>query len=211
MAESGSRLALLILGIVVLTLFVAFGSASLALWLAGDWDDYAWGMTLTLKIMWGTWLLVFVATVLTHLTMVGWHFRKARPGEGPAALMRAIAEGMRPSSWMKTGATSFTITVVLVSLFGTAVLASVLIWIIGDWDHSRGALVLTLKIVWGAWWVLCIITVLVRVYIFYWQRRKGGYGRKPPQPPPSDQPTADGQPEVKPDSAPTESSKGNTP
>ena len=50
MAESGSRLAILILVIVVLTLLVAFGSASLALWLAGDWEEYAWGMTLTLKL-----------------------------------------------------------------------------------------------------------------------------------------------------------------
>src|SRR4051812_9815568 len=117
MAETRSRLAMLILGIVVLTLLVAFGSASLALWLAGDWEEYEPGIKLTLRIMWGTWLVVFVATVLTHLTMVGWRFRKARPDEGPAALMRAIAEGMKPSAWLKTGATSFTITVILVSLF----------------------------------------------------------------------------------------------
>ena len=74
MSGSRSRLFYLIAGVVVLTLLVAFGSASLALWLGGDWEDYGWGLTLTLKIMWGTWLVLFVALGLTHLTAVGWRF-----------------------------------------------------------------------------------------------------------------------------------------
>src|SRR5439155_20145205 len=132
MADRRGRLAILIVTVVLLTLLVAFGSASLALWLAGDWDRHERGLTLTLKIMWGPWVVLFVAALLTYATFMGWKFRKARPGEGPAALMRAIAEGMKPSAWLKRGPDSFTITVVLVSLLGVTVLATVLVWIIGD-------------------------------------------------------------------------------
>jgi len=180
MADPRGRLAILIVTIVLLTLLVAFSSASLAIWLAADWQRFAWGLTLTLKIMWGSWLVLFVAALLTYATFIGWKFRKARPNEGPAALMRAVAEGMKPSAWLKRGPDSFTITVVLVSLLGATVLASVLIWIIGDWEHSAWALQLSMKIIWGTWWVLCIVTVLVRIAIFRHQRRKGGYGPKPP-------------------------------
>src|SRR5262245_26024414 len=155
MADTYSRQGILISVIVLATVFAAFGLATVLLWLFGDWARYGWGMTLTLRIMWGSWVVGFVATFLTHATIAGWRFRKARPGEGPRALAQAIAAGIRPSAWYKTPATSFTITVVLVSLLGVAVLASVLIWIIGDWDSAGWALGLTLKIIWGVWWVLC--------------------------------------------------------
>ena len=181
MAVSGGRLATLIVSLVLMTLLFAFFSASLAIWLAGDWARYGQGLTLTLKIMWGSWLVLFAAALLTAATIMGWRYRKARLSDAPAAMARALAEGMKPSALLKTAAISFTITVILVSLLGVAVLASVLIWIIGDWSgESAGALGLTLKIIWGTVWVLCIITVLVRVNIFRIQRNKAGYGRKPP-------------------------------
>src|SRR2546423_10158349 len=154
MALSRTQLAGLISALVIVTLFVAFGIASLVLALAGDWEEYSWALTLTLKIMWGTWVIATAATSLTFVTMFGWRFRKLRPGEGPTALAKALAAEIKPASWFKRGSTSFTITVVLVSLFGTAVLASVLIWIVGDWQLHRSPLVLSLKIIWGTWWVL---------------------------------------------------------
>jgi hypothetical protein len=172
MANSRSRLAVLIAILALATLLMAFAITSLVLALAGDWEKHTDGLTLALKIMWGLWLLTFAAVILTGVTIFGWRFRKAQPGRGPAALARAIAEGFQPASWLKTTATSFTITVVLVSLLGGAVLASVLIWILGDWDKAEGPLTLALKLIWGAWWVLCIATVLVRVAIFGWQRNK---------------------------------------
>ena len=178
MAVSRYQLATLIVTLVLLTLLVAFFSASLVIWIAADWERYAWGLELTLRIMWGTWLVLFAAALLTYATFVGWHFRKAHPGEGPRALAQAIARGITPAAWLKTGATSFTITVVLVSLLGVSVLASVLIWIIGDWEHAAGALWLSLKIVWGTLWVLCIATVLVRISIFYRQRKNAGLTKK---------------------------------
>src|SRR5205085_1421402 len=104
-------------------------------------------------------------------------FRKLRPGKGPTALAKALEAEIKPASWFKRGWTSFTITVVLVSLFGTAVLASVLIWIIGDWKDHPSPLVLSLKIIWGAWWVLCIATVLVRVALFNKERKKAAQAK----------------------------------
>lgn len=175
MILSGSRLASLIVAIVLLTLFVAFVITSIVMGLMGDWKEHALGLKLTLKIMWGTWLTGLVAAILTYVTAYGWRFRKLRPGEGPAALLRNLKEDIKPSSWFKSGATSFTITVILVSLFGTAVLASVLLWIIGDWNTSK---TIALKAIWGAWWVLCIGTVLVRVGLFTKQRSQAKQARE---------------------------------
>ncbi len=182
MALSRSRLAALITNIVVLTLLVAFAIATLVLRLAGDWEAHAWGLTLTLKIMWGSWLLLLATVVLTRVTIAGWRFRKLRPGEVPAALRRAIADGIKPASLFKTGTTSFTITVVLVSLLGVATLASVLIWVIYTQEDTRPRDI-ALRIIWGTWWVLCIITVLVRVALFNKQRKQALHARRPPTPP----------------------------
>ena len=171
MAKSRSSLAALISNIVLLTLLVLAAISTLVLWLVGDWEQYGWGLGLALKIVWGLWLIAFVATFLTRATIVGWHHRKAHPSEWPTALYKAFSEGGRPPSWFKSGAASFTITVILVSLLGAAVLASVLLWIIGNWQRHGGPLGLTLKIIWGSWWVLVIATVLVRVAIFEHHRR----------------------------------------
>src|SRR5262249_44078132 len=144
---------------------------TLVLWLAGDWEESSWGLWLTLKIMWGTWLVGTAAIMLTRVTMFGWQFRKLRPNAGPRALALALAAEIKPASWFKSGSTSFTITVVLVSLTGTAVLASLLIWVIGDWRESRRALEISYGAIWGSWWVLCIIVVLIRIGLFTKQRR----------------------------------------
>src|SRR5215472_9198000 len=111
MAKSRSSLVALISNIVLLTLLVLAAVTSVILWLVGDWEKYGWGLGLSLKIVWGVWLVAFVATFLTRATMVGWHHRKAHPSEWPAALYKAFSEGGRPPSWFKSGAASFTITV----------------------------------------------------------------------------------------------------
>jgi hypothetical protein len=175
MILSGSRLAFLIVAIVLLTLFIAFTITSVIMGLMGDWEDHSDGLELTLKIMWGAWLTALAASFLTYVTAFGWRFRKLRPGEGPAALWRDLAADIKPSSWFKSGATSFTVTVILVSLFGAAFLASVLVWIIGDWNESKS---IAMKAIWGSWWVLCIGTVLVRVALFTKQRRLARQARE---------------------------------
>lgn len=180
-------LGLLISILVLVTLLVSFTITSLVLWGMGDWERHEWGIKLTLKIMWGSWFVLVTATVLTWVTKVGWHFRRLVPDRAPMALLKAIQAGIEPYAWAKTGWTSFSITVALVSLFGTAVLASVLLWIIGDWKEDEGALTLALKLIWGIWWVLCIATVLTRVAIFGVQRNR----RMPPHggpEPPTDEP-----------------------
>jgi len=189
MADSRSRLATLICTVVVLSLLVSCVITTALLWAFGDWDKHGWGLTLALKIMWAVWLIVLVSTALTYVTMFGWHYRRPRPGEWPAALRRVWSEGVTPPAWFKSSSASFAITVVLVSLFGAAFLASVLLWVIGDWSGGSGPLVLTLKIVWGSWWVLAIATVLVRVAIFGNQWKRGQQqkaGEAPPGPPGAD-------------------------
>jgi hypothetical protein len=190
--QPGIRLATLISVLVVLTLFVGCFSATLALALAGNWDKHRFGMTLALKVMWGVWLLLLVATVLTHVTAYGWRFRRGSPRAWGAALYRTVREGAEPPAWFHSGRSSFTITVILVSLFGGAFLASMLLWIIGDWRDDNGPLILTLKIIWGTWWVLAIATVLVRVGIFARQRQKLRE-QKAAQAPPAGPPPANGQ------------------
>jgi hypothetical protein len=212
MALSRSGLANLIINLVLVTVLVAFGIASLVLWLAGDWENHSWALRLTLKIMWGTWLLLLATVVLTRVTIAGWRFRKLRPGQVPAALARILSEGIQPASLFKSGTASFTITVVMVSLLGVTVLASVLLWIIGDWDRYGGPLGLTMKIIWGTWWVLCVITVLVRIALFNQQRRQALQARANRQAQRAVN-SQNGQenPPIPEEGTPTESARGNTP
>lgn len=167
-----SRLALIVCILVVYTVLVAISSASLVLWIVGDWEAHRWALTLTLKIMWGSWAVLLAATVLTWVTIFGWRFRRALPDQAPLGLLRSIQAGEKPPAWAKNGWSSFTFTVVLVSLTGTAVLAIVLLWILGDWNEYSDPLWLALKSILAAWWVSVIATVLARVAIFSRQKRK---------------------------------------
>lgn len=183
MPQSGGRLAILIVTLALATLLAANVIASIILWMAGDWKEHAWGLNLALKIMWGSWLSLCAAALLTRITFYGWHYRKLRPGEVPQSLRQMLAADLKPSAWLKGGATSFTITVVLVSLLGMSILATIVLWIVGDWQTSGTALGWAVKIIWGAWWLLCIAIVLIRVAIFGRMRVKAGYATPPPTPP----------------------------
>lgn len=197
MPKSRSSVVALVINIALVTLLFAAVLVSAILGLAGNWQKHDSGLSLALKILWGVWLVLFVANLLTHATIAGWKFGRPRPSEWPAALRKAFAEGVRPPSWFKGRAASFTITVVLVSLLGAAVLASVCLWIIGDWDTEAGPLGLTLKIIWGSWWVLVIITVLVRITIFDRQRRLAAQARAARNG--NGSPSADGIPQSSPE------------
>ena len=167
-----SKLALMICVLVVLTTLAAISVASVVLVLAADWQAHHNALVLTMKIMWGTWLVLLAGTLLTWATMVGWRFRRALPDDrSPMGLLRSIQAGTKPPAWAKSGWTSFTFTVILVSLTGTAILATVLLWILGDWNRFNGPLWLAVKLIWGQWWLFSIITVLVRVAIFGKQKR----------------------------------------
>ena len=57
---------------------------------------------------------------------------------------------------------------ILLTIAGTTVISTVLLWAIWGWDQCGTAI----KIIWGTAWVLCIIAVLVRVNVFKYQRNR---------------------------------------
>jgi membrane protein implicated in regulation of membrane protease activity len=80
--------------------------------------------------------------------------------------------------------TGFFVTIVLLALLVAAVVLTVVFL-------ALDAHLWVLKVIWTVWWVLCIVTVLVRVSVFRWQRRRDEQTR------PQQQPSADGAAEEK--------------
>jgi hypothetical protein len=76
MSEQPTGMARWISSLVVLALLVGIMIASLCLWYFGNWDEYAWGLTLTLRILWGSWVVIALGTILTRVTIFGWSFRQ---------------------------------------------------------------------------------------------------------------------------------------
>ena len=87
MPEQPSGKAGLITNLVVLALLAGTAIASLCLWYLGDWEGHAWALTLTLRILWGSWIVACLATILTRVTIFGWSFRQyfRWPGDGRPA------------------------------------------------------------------------------------------------------------------------------
>jgi hypothetical protein len=71
--------------------------------------------------------------------------------------------------------TGFLVTIILLALLAAAVILTGVAFAL-DWDKWL------VKVVWGTWWVLCIITVLVRLAIFRWQMIRAA-PQNPPTPP----------------------------
>lgn len=159
-----------ILGVVAL--FVAVSIASACLWWLGDWENYAWGLTLTLRILWGVWLVVLTALILTRVTIFGWSFRN---------YLRLDAAGTtlprRPATapWYKSGVTSFAITVFIVSLTGVVAIALAVMWILED-VTGDAVFWLVFKIIGITYWVLLVAAVVTRIILF----GRDKYGPKPP-------------------------------
>jgi hypothetical protein len=61
--------------------------------------------------------------------------------------------------------TGFFSGLVLMMVVGGTVLATILLLIFGGWENYSTPM----KWLWGTAWVVCIITVLVRIGIFRWQ------------------------------------------
>jgi hypothetical protein len=178
MAEFRSGVTGLVLAVVVFALLGAALVATALLWWLGDWEGHGWALWLTLRIVWGVWLATCLGMVLTRATMFGWYFRRyfgrSEPGAAPPKESEApTAERPPPPPppWPKSGAASFSITIVLTSLTGAAIVATVVLWALRD---VLGATVYgwVVGIIWAAWWVLVIATVLTRVAIFGTQKKK---------------------------------------
>jgi len=65
--------------------------------------------------------------------------------------------------------TGFFSALVLMIVVGGTVLATILLLIFGGWENYSTPM----KFIWGTAWVVCIITVLVRVAIFRFQMLRG--------------------------------------
>src|SRR5262245_18074719 len=106
---------------------------------------------MALQIVWGSWIVACLATVLTKVTIFGWTFRKyfRWPGEGRPAGAR-----IRPTRapWVKSAATSFSFTVAMVSVTGAFAVAWAVMFIlkgvIGDWVYWLVSMILGV-----VWWV----------------------------------------------------------
>jgi hypothetical protein len=61
-------------------------------------------------------------------------------------------------------------SIVMASVFGGTLVATAMMWLLGDWD-SWG-LTLALRIVWGCCVVICLAAFLTRVTIFGWSFRR---------------------------------------
>ena len=160
----------LITNLVVLALLAGTAIASLCLWYLGDWERHDWALNLTLRILWGSWIVACLATILTRVTIFGWSFRQyfRWPGDGRPTWAR-----FRPSRapWSKGGKASFSITLAMALLTLGVAVATVVMWILKD-ETGEWVFRLVFYILWGSWWVLVITLVLVRVAIFGLQRHK---------------------------------------
>jgi len=196
MSENLPRKASLITNLIVLGLFAGTLIASACLWWLGDWENHDAGLKLTLKILWGSWMGVCLATLLTQATIFGWtfrqYFRDWPEGWNPSEMFRR-----RPTRapWSKSGLASFSFTVAMASVTGLVALTMIVMWILkdvtGEWVFN-----LVFGILFASWWVVMIVLVLARVAVFGLQRQKslGGNGEVPP---------AEGPPRADPVAVPT--------
>jgi hypothetical protein len=157
MADLHDRTTALVTWIIIAVLLVGTLVTTGFFWALGNWQQYGDALRLALKIVWGSALVGCLAAALTRVTIFGWSFRNwFRPVE---------KRGVTEPPWPKSGAASFAITVTLVSLLGLACVASAVMWILRD-AVGEWVMWLVIKLIWGAWWVLVIAVVLVRVALF---------------------------------------------
>jgi hypothetical protein len=159
-----------IVTLVALVHLVGVLIATACLELFGNWNRFGAGLRLTERILWGVWVVHAIAVVLTRVTIFGWNFRRYfRLDENSSSPALPIRPTRAP--WYKSGKVSFSTTVILVSLFGAAAIATAVMYILkdvtGDWVFW-----LVFKIIWSSWWVLSIATVLTRLALFGNEKKK---------------------------------------
>ncbi|MFO0843212.1 MAG: hypothetical protein U0797_12590 [Gemmataceae bacterium] len=170
MAEQHTINAKWISSIVVLALLAVTGVASAIIWGTGDWEQHAWGLALTLRILWGVWMVIALVTVLTRVTIFGWSFRRyARWAEDNMPAWTKFRPTKAP--WSKSAAVSFSFTVLLTWLTGACLIATAVMWILSE-QTGWWVFVLVFKIIWASWWVLMVALVVARNAVFGVQRRK---------------------------------------
>jgi hypothetical protein len=155
---------------VIVALLIASLATTVCLYLLVDSAEYSWELMLTLRILWGCWIVGLFALVLTRVTIFGWSFRRYFRWDEPSPPPTPTPRPAR-APWNKSGKSSFGFTVSMVSVTGTAAVAVVVLWmlegIIGHWTFW-----LVSTIIGVTWWVAVITLVLTRIAIFGAQRHK---------------------------------------
>jgi hypothetical protein len=190
MAERRPNLASSIVTIATLIHLIGVVIATACLWWFGNWEEYGSGLRLTLRILWGVWIVNAVAAVLTRVTIFGWSFRRyfRLDENGPPTQPLPVRPTRAP--WYKSGKVSFSSTVILVSLIGACAIATAVMYILTD-VTGEWVFWLVFKIIWSSCWVLCIATVLTRLALFGNQRSRDiEYGATTPRAPAQEVPTS---------------------
>ncbi len=170
MSEQHTINARWISSIVVLALLVVVSIASAFIYWTGNWEEHRWGLTLTLRILWGVWSVIALVTIFTRVTIFGWSFRRyVRWAENNMPSWTRFRPTKAP--WSKSGVVSFSFTLTMVLLFCAAAISTAVMWILTD-VTGEWVFWLVFKIVWSSWWVLTIGVVLARVAVFGVQRQR---------------------------------------
>ncbi len=170
MAQQPKNLASWIVTLVAFIHLIGVVIATLCLNWFGDWEHYSSGLLLTRRILWGVWVIHALAAILTRVTLFGWSFRRYfRLDENGSAQQLPVRPTRAP--WYKSGKVSFSTTLILVSLLGTCAITTAVLYILKD-ETGDWAFWLAIKIIWSSWWVLTIITVLVRLALFGAEKKK---------------------------------------
>jgi hypothetical protein len=75
-------------------------------------------------------------------------------------------------SQLRYSKAGFILSLIALVLLGGAVVTTALLWWLGDWEAHNFGLKLSLRIVWGCWFLTGLATVLTRVTIFGWSFRR---------------------------------------
>lgn len=173
-AKTGQRV-WLILGLVVLVLIAGAAAAHGLIDALGDWENHATGLTWAKRIVWAVTALTAASVLLTRVTVFGWSFRRYFRWEGEGSPPPGAPRPTK-APWYKSPAASFGFTVAIVSVTGTAVVATVVLYLLMDLIGGWDVFWLVARIIWGSWWVVLIGLVLARVTIFGIHRRRAVEG-----------------------------------
>src|SRR5688572_27691875 len=129
-ATTGQRV-WLILGLVVLVLLGGALMAHGLIGMLGDWENHADGLRVAQRIVWAVWALTAASVLLTRVTIFGWSFRRyfrwEGEGEPPPGAPRPTK-----APWYKSPTASFGFTVAIVSVTGSVVIATVVLYLLMD-------------------------------------------------------------------------------
>lgn len=154
----------------LIALLAATLLATVCLYLMVDTEQYSWELMLTVRTLWGVWIVALVAVILTRVTIFGWSFRRYFRWDREEPPPPAVPRPAR-APWNKGAASSFGFTVSMVSVTGVAAVAIVVLWML-EGVTGRFVFWLASTITGTVWWVTVITLVLARVAIFGAQRSK---------------------------------------